>query len=257
MKTTKIIQLPIGKKIYFASDFHLGAPDFAISKQRELRLIAWLKSIENDAYAVILMGDIFDFWFEYKHVIPKGYSRFFGQLASMSDAGIEIIAFTGNHDMWMFDYLQVELGIEIIRTEVDWEVNGKKFHLGHGDGLGPYDGKYKILKRFFANKVCQRLFAFLHPWIGFSIAMNWSKTSRIYNQTRTELVAIESEWLVAYCQEQETVKHRDFYIFGHRHLPLEIPILDGSLYINLGEWLHYNTYAEFDGHESKLKTYNP
>jgi len=239
--------LPKGKSIFFASDFHLGAPNEVESRIRENRIIEWLKSIETKAHTVLLMGDIFDFWFEYKHVVPKGYTRFFGQLAKMSDAGIKLIAFTGNHDMWMFSYLESELDITIIRKEVDWQINNTSFHIGHGDGLGPKDYKYKFLKQIFANKFCQRLFAFLHPWIGFSIATNWSKSSRNFNFKRKDLIAIESEWLVAYCREQEKLKHRDFYIFGHRHLPLEIPIGQSALYVNLGEWLHYNSYAEFDG----------
>ena len=248
-------QLPKGQKLYFASDFHLGAPNHASSRQRERLIINWLDSIAPDAHTIFLMGDIFDFWFEYKHVIPKGFIRIQGKLAQLIDSGINIVFFTGNHDMWMFDYFSTELGIPIYRDPVPMTINGKTFLLGHGDGLGPGDAIYKILKKIFANPVCQWLFGFLHPWIGMGIAQTWSGRSRLHNDKKTGLLETESEWLFTYCKEVEAKQHHDFYIFGHRHLPLDLAVNKNSRYINLGEWIQERTYAVFDGENLELKKY--
>jgi len=154
------------KKVYFASDFHLGIDARLSSREREKQLVRWLEQIRKDAYSIYLVGDVFDFWFEYKTVVPKGYVRLLGKLAELRDEGIPIYFFTGNHDMWMFSYFEEELGIPIYREPIVREIMGKTFFIGHGDGLGPGDHGYKFIKRVFANPVCQWLFERLHPKIG-------------------------------------------------------------------------------------------
>jgi UDP-2,3-diacylglucosamine hydrolase len=247
------ITLSGSEKIYFASDFHLGTPDEVSSLEREKKIVAWLDNISFDAKAIFLLGDQFDFWFEYKYTIPKGFSRFIGKLAELRDKNIPIYFFTGNHDMWMFDYFPKELGIPIVRGNMLLEVSGKKLLIGHGDGLGPGDHKYKFLKMFFNSKVCQRLFAFLHPWIGFSIAVNWSKSSRITNIQKDEQFLGEKEHLWIFCEETEQKTHHDFYVFGHRHLVIDMPVGERSRYINLGEWVTGAQYAVFDGVDLRVK----
>ncbi len=203
------------------------------------------------------MGDIFDFWFEYKHAIPKGFIRLQGKLAELRDAGIPISFFTGNHDMWMFDYFKKEMGITIYRAPEVLHVGDQKLLIGHGDGLGPGDNTYKILKKFFNSKLCQWLFARIHPNLGIAIANQWSRQSRINNTKGEEhFLGEDKEFLVIYCNDLERKEHHDYYIFGHRHLPLDIPIGDKSRYINLGEWVHHNTYAEYDGKSVTLKTHS-
>jgi UDP-2,3-diacylglucosamine hydrolase len=246
-----------GKKLFFASDFHLGVPDHASSLAREKRIVSWLDSIKHEAHTIFLLGDIFDFWFEYRHAIPKGYIRLQGKLAELRDAGIPIIFFTGNHDMWMFDYFEKELDIPIYRKPEVLFVGQHKLLIGHGDGLGPGDRTYKILKRFFNSKVCQWLFARIHPNIGIGIANYWSRSSRITNTKKEETFqGEEGEFLMVYCRELEKHDHHDFYIFGHRHLPLDLKINDSSRYINLGEWVNFSTYASYDGSSLELKTFS-
>lgn len=252
---TKISPLN-GKKIFFASDFHLGAPDATSSLEREKRIVAWLEQIKNNAHSIYLLGDIFDFWFEYKRAIPKGFIRLQGKLAELKDAGITIEFFTGNHDMWMFDYFPKELGIPIHRNPLILSYNDQLLMIGHGDGLGPGDGMYKFLKKFFTSRICQWLFARIHPNLGIGLAHSWSRKSRISNVKREEkFQGEEKEFLLAYCKEMETKTHHDFYIFGHRHLPLDLVVGTNSRYINLGEWVHFNTYAEYDGKNVALKTF--
>jgi len=245
--------MPSPNKIYFASDIHLGAGSYESSRQREDRFVRWLDSIKADAAEVFLMGDVFDFWFEYKTVVPKGYIRLLGKLAELTDNGVKLWMFKGNHDMWMFDYLVNELGATIITNELVIERGGKKFFLHHGDGLGPGDRKYKILKKFFRSKLCQWLFARLHPNLGIGIANRWSQNSRIVNDKKEDRKVYEQEWLVTYSKEVLQTTYYDYLIFGHRHLPLDIQLTGKSRYINLGEWINYNSYAEFDGEELSLK----
>ena len=246
-----------GKKIFFASDFHLGVPNYSESLDREKRIIRWLEAIRHEAHAIYLLGDIFDFWFEYKHTIPKGFIRLQGKLAELRDAGIPIVFFTGNHDMWMFDYFKDELGIPIYRDPQLLQVGEHKLLVGHGDGLGPGDTTYKFLKKFFNSKVCQWLFARLHPNFGIGIARYWSRKSRIGNLNREEkFQGEEGEFLWIYCKEMEKRSHHDFYVFGHRHLPLDLKINESSRYINLGEWVQFNSYAVYDGSDVTLKTWN-
>jgi UDP-2,3-diacylglucosamine hydrolase len=239
------------KKIYFASDFHLGSPNHQQSRMREDRIIRWLNFIEPTCSELFLMGDVFDFWFEYKMVIPKGYARLQGKLATMSDAGIKIYFFKGNHDMWVYDYFTTELGMQIISDDFEMERNGKQFYLHHGDGLGPGDHKYKFLRKIFRNPVCQWLFSLVPPRIGIGIANAWSDNSR--TKKAHAFTVPEDEWLFIHATEQLQKKHYDYFIFGHRHLPLDLKVGSNSRYVNTGEWMNYSTYAVFDGNELALK----
>jgi UDP-2,3-diacylglucosamine hydrolase len=257
VKTYFWSRMATGNKLYFASDFHLGAGKYTSIREREARIVRWLDIIKADAAEVFLMGDIFDFWFEYKTVVPKGYIRFLGKLAELADAGIKLYFFKGNHDMWMFDYFERELGATIISDELEIERNGKRFYLHHGDGLGPGDASYKILKKAFRSKVCQWLFARLHPNLGVGIANWWSQQSRIAGESSAENRSYEHEWLVIYSRELLQTHFYDYLIFGHRHLPMDIQLNDRSRYINLGEWVNYFSYAVFDGEKLSLEYFEP
>ncbi|MBY0427068.1 MAG: UDP-2,3-diacylglucosamine diphosphatase [Cytophagales bacterium] len=247
------IRLKEGKKAYFASDFHLGTPTHELSRARELKIISWLDRIKTDAQYIFLVGDIFDFWFEYKHAIPKGFVRFQGKLAELIDSGIEIIFFTGNHDMWMFSYFTQELGIKIYRENILLEIEGKRIYLGHGDGLGPGDHTYKFIKKFFASQLCQWLFQWLHPNIGFWIATGWSKKSRAANTENDNKFFGDKEWLLQYSLQIHPQIAADYYVFGHRHFPMEINVPPNSQFINIGDWLHNYTYGEFSEGNFRLK----
>jgi UDP-2,3-diacylglucosamine hydrolase len=245
-----------GKHIFFASDFHLGVPAGAQSNEREKRVIDWLTSIENTAQEIYLVGDIFDFWFEYKHAIPKGFVRFQGKIAALVDKGINIYFFTGNHDMWMFDYFERELGVTIIRQPIERTWNNHSFYIGHGDGLGPGDKTYKLLKRIFAARWSQWCFARIHPNFGIGLANYFSRKSRAATgDSDSKFLGNEKEWLYVYCKEKLEKKQYDYFIFGHRHLPLDIALTENSRYINLGEWINYNTFAVFDGETLRLETF--
>jgi len=252
------ITLNPGQKVFFASDFHLGAPDYQSSRIREDKIVRWLSDIQDDAAAIFLVGDIFDFWFEYEKVIPRGFIRFISKITALRDRGIPIFFFTGNHDLWMKDYFTVELDIPVFSNPINMEINHKKFLVGHGDGLGPGDEQYKVLKKIFTNKVCQWLFKWLHPDIGIALAQKWSGSSRISNNLKNEdtFKGEEGEWLWEYCRSVEMNMHFDYYIFGHRHLPLELEVAENSTYINLGEWVSQFTYGVFDGDKFILDTYS-
>lgn len=209
----------------------------------------------KDAEAIYLVGDIFDFWFEYKYVVPKGYVRLLGKLGELRDEGIRITAFKGNHDMWMFGYFEKELSIPVISDELILEENGKRILVHHGDGLGPGDRSYKLLKKIFRNPICQWLFSVLPPRLGFGLANYFSSKSRLANQAHDEVFKEEEEWLLQYTRDRQTKEHFDYYIFGHRHLPLDLKVDEKSRYINLGEWIHHSTYAVFDGQELRLEKF--
>jgi UDP-2,3-diacylglucosamine hydrolase len=240
-------------KIYFASDCHLGVPDYESSLAREKIFVKWLDSIKSDAKEIYLLGDIFDYWFEYKQVVPKGFVRLLGKLAELSDSGIIIHYFTGNHDMWMFGYFPKELNIQVYRAPVEREISGKKIFIAHGDGLGPADKGYKFIKKVFSNKVCQWLFARLHPNFGIWLAKYFSRKSRIANGSNDEIfLGEEKERLIQYIIEKEKSNHFDYYIFGHRHLPIDMKI-GNARYINLGEWVNHFSYAIFEKGNLELK----
>ena len=240
--------------IYFASDFHLGAPNHSESLEREKKIVSWLNKIEQDAKAIYLVGDIFDVWYEWKHAIPKGHVRLLGKLAEICDSGTPVHFFTGNHDLWTFGYLEKEIGLQVHRHPIQVEHQGKKLYIGHGDGLGPGDRSYKFLKKIFTNRLCQWLFSRIHPNTSFSLANYFSSTSRITKKDSDEQFKGEDqEWLVQYSKEILNAEHFDYLIFGHRHLPLEIELNSKSEYINLGDWISHFTYGIFDGKQFKLK----
>ncbi|MFT6500847.1 MAG: UDP-2,3-diacylglucosamine hydrolase [Crocinitomicaceae bacterium] len=244
------------KKIYFASDFHLGAPDYESSLVREKKIVSWLNHIEKDAAEIFLVGDIFDFWFEYKRAIPRGFARLQGKIADLTDKGIPVHVFTGNHDMWIFDYLPKELGVKLYREPIEREFFGKKYFIGHGDGLGPGDKGYKFLKKVFANKFCQWCFARLHPNFGIWLADRSSKTSRAKSgDTDEKYHGDENEWLFQFCLDTLKTTHYDNFIFGHRHLPIEKKVGENSTYYNLGEWINYCTYMVVDEDSISLETW--
>lgn len=251
------ISLHDHKKVFFASDFHLGAPDHQSSRVREEKIVRWLSEIQDEAAAIFLLGDIFDFWFEYEKVIPKGFIRFVSKITALREQGIPVFFFTGNHDLWMRDYFTVELDIPVFSNPIEMEINYKKFLIGHGDGLGPGDKKYKVLKKIFTNKACQWLFKWLHPDIGITLAQKWSGSSRISNDLKNEdsFKGEEGEWLWEYCRSVEAQMHFDYYIFGHRHLPLTLPVGTRSTYINLGEWVSQCHFGVFDGDAFQLNKF--
>lgn len=248
-------QIQSGKKIYFASDFHFGVPDHQSSIAREKKIIRWIESVEHDMQALFLVGDIFDFWFEYKYAIPKGFVRFLGKIAELTDRGIPVYFFHGNHDMWMFDYFKKELNVTIYHKPQVIEYGDKKIYVHHGDGLGPFDKKYKFLKSIFTNRFCQWLFARFHPNFGVGMASYFSRRSRISNNKKKDSFLEEKEWLLQYSKQVEAKTHHDYYVYGHRHLPLDLEVAENSRYINLGEWVNYTTYAAFDGTKLELLEY--
>ncbi|AQG79134.1 UDP-2,3-diacylglucosamine diphosphatase [Spirosoma montaniterrae] len=256
MSNLEHIPLPAGRHVYFASDFHLGTPTPDQSRAREQAVVNWLDTVRANAELIFLVGDVFDFWFEYKRSIPKGFIRLQGKLAELTDAGTRIVLFTGNHDMWMQDYFTQEMGIPVYRNPRQYEIGTKRFLIGHGDGLGPGDFTYKRLKRLFESGAGQWLFRWLHPDVGITLAQAWSRRSRISNQEKgEEFLGEDREWLMQYCREVEQREHHDYYVFGHRHLPLDLAVNDRSRYINLGEWVSAKTYGVFDGERLRLETW--
>lgn len=250
------MHLENGKKIYFASDLHLGAPNYEESLKRERHFVKWLEEIRHDAAEIYIVGDLFDFWFEYKKAVPRGFVRVLGKLAEIVDSGIPVHMFTGNHDMWIFDYLPQEIGVTLYRKPIEREWNGKKFLIGHGDGLGPGDHGYKFIKKVFENPFSQWSFARLHPNFGIGLADYFSKKSRAKTgDSDAKFLGEENEWLVIYSKEVLKKQHFDYFVFGHRHLPLEIQLQPESKYVNLGDWIQYFTYGVFDGKTMELKDY--
>lgn len=250
------IQLPQGKKVYFASDNHLGAPTFEASLPREKKFVAWLDEIKHNAAAIFLLGDLFDFWFEYKSVVPKGFTRTLGKLAELSDSGIPIYYFVGNHDLWMNGYFEKELNIPVFHEPREYNINNTSFFIGHGDGLGPGDKGYKRMKKVFTNPIGKWLFRWLHPDLGVRIAQFFSvKNKLISGADDVKFLGEDNEWLVQYSKAKLQEKHHDYFVFGHRHLPMQIALENNSKYINLGDWITYYTYAVFDGKSMELKEY--
>ena len=242
------------KKIYFASDNHLGAPDYNSSLKREKHFVQWLDFVKKDAQEIFLLGDLFDFWFEYKKVVPKGFVRVLGKIAEISDNGIPIHYFVGNHDLWMNDYFQKELRVKVYRKPKDFNIMNKTFYIGHGDGLGPYDKGYKIMKKVFTNSFAKFLYRIIHPDIGIGIGQYFSQKNKILSGEKDiNFLGDDKEWLAKYSRKKLQEKHRDYFIFGHRHLPIEIELNQNSKYINLGDWINHYTYGVFDGNKFETK----
>jgi UDP-2,3-diacylglucosamine hydrolase len=248
------MELAASKKVYFLSDFHLGAPDEKASRVREAQIVQFLQTARQDAAAIFIVGDIFDFWFEYKEVVPKGFVRLLGCLASINDAGIPIHIFTGNHDLWMQDYLTKEIGASVYFSAKEFTFSGKQFFVAHGDGLGPGDEGYKFLKKIFTNPICKFLFRWMHPDLGIKLANFFSSQSRIKTGSSDEIfLGEDKEWLIIYSKELSQTNKANYFIFGHRHYALDLKISDNARYINLGDWIRSNTYAVFDGNDLELK----
>ena len=241
------------KKIYFSSDFHLGADALESSIEREKKIVRWLDIIHHDVRELYLVGDVFDHWYEYKKTVPKGYIRLLGKLREMRDDQIPIWFFTGNHDMWMFRYFDEEFGIPILRQPIQKEIDGKQFFIGHGDGLGPGDYGYKTIKKIFNNPLCQWAFGWLHPDIGLSMMRFFSLKSRQYTGEEAPFEFPDKEWLVQFAECHHQVHEIDYYVFGHRHLPIDYLLSNGkSRYINLGEWMYASSYGVWDGTDMQL-----
>lgn len=248
------ITVPKGKNIYFASDQHLGAPTMEASMVREKKFVAWLDDVKKDAAAIFLLGDLFDFWFEYKTVVPQGFTRTLGKLAEITDSGIPVYFFVGNHDLWMNGYLEKELNITVFHKPQEFRFNNTSFFIGHGDGLGPHDIGYKRMKKVFTNPFFQWLFRWLHPDLGVKLGQYLSvKNKMISGDEDIKFLGEDKEWLVQYCKRKLEKQHYDYFVFGHRHLPLEIDLNGKSTYTNLGDWISYYTYGVFAEGRLSLK----
>ncbi|NKI26572.1 UDP-2,3-diacylglucosamine diphosphatase [Arenibacter sp. 6A1] len=246
--------VPKGKNIYFASDQHLGAPTMEASMVREKKFVAWLDDVKKDAAAIFLLGDLFDFWFEYKTVVPQGFTRTLGKLAEITDSGIPVYFFVGNHDLWMNGYLEKELNITVFHKPQEFRFNNTSFFIGHGDGLGPHDIGYKRMKKVFTNPFFQWLFRWLHPDLGVKLGQYLSvKNKMISGDEDIKFLGEDKEWLVQYCKRKLEKQHYDYFVFGHRHLPLEIDLNGKSTYTNLGDWISYYTYGVFAEGRLSLK----
>ncbi len=242
------------KNIYFASDQHFGAPNIEESHIREKKFVKWLDEIKDHAESIFLLGDLIDFWFEYKNAVPKGFVRLFGKLAELTDSGIKIYFFVGNHDLWVRDYFQKELSIEVFYKPTEFIFNNKKFLIGHGDGLGPGDKGYKRMKKLFTNPFAKWFYRWLHPDLGIPLAQYFSQKNKLISgEEDVKFLGEEKEWLIQYCKEKLTTEHYDYFVFGHRHLPMEINLSENSKYINTGDWITHFTYCKFDGERLLLK----
>lgn len=250
------VNLDPGKKVYFASDQHFGIPNATESRKREDRFIRWMDEIKADAQIIFLMGDLFDFWHEWKYVVPKGYIRVLGKIAELKDSGIEIYFFVGNHDLWMKNYFQEELGIPVFFEKQYFEINNRQFLLAHGDGLGPGDKGYKRMKKVFTNPLAQWAFRWLHPDIAMRIANYMSqKNKMISGDEDKQFLGEDKEFLILYSKEKLKTDKINYFVYGHRHLPMVLDLSPDSKYVNLGDWISYFTYGVFDGNSFGLKTY--
>ena len=247
--------MPEKGKIYFVSDVHLGAPALANNRERELQFARWLDFIRDDVAELYLMGDIFDFWFEYRKVVPRGFTRVLGRLADMSDRGIPIHFFAGNHDVWVFDYLPQEIGLILHRNELIAEIRGKKFYLAHGDGLDPEDKGYLFLKKIFTSKKLQWVFSRLHPNFAFHLAHQWSKSSRLSKLNRQEEFKVKNECMYKFAEKFLDKEWIDYFIFGHRHRMADVEVKNNSRFILLGDWITHFSYGEFDGENVVLNKF--
>jgi len=245
-------------KTYFVSDVHLGSSTFIESLEREKRLVRWLEFIRNDAKELYLLGDIFDFWFEYIEAVPRGFTRFLGKLAELSDSGVEIHYFTGNHDLWMNDYLPNEIGLILHKKPSVTNIGGKTFYIAHGDGLGDRSLSFKLIRWVFHNRICQILFRTFHPDLGIKLAHVWAKHSRLKEWKYPKpFLGEEKENLVIYSKSYiQTHPETDYLIFGHRHILLDKMLSIKNRIMIIGDWLQHFSYAVFDGKELTLKQFD-
>ena len=235
------------RKIYFASDFHLGLSAGSLPLDREKKVVRWLNSVVNDAKEIYLLGDIFDFWWEYKLVVPRGFTRFLGTVAEITDSGIPVHFFTGNHDMWVGDYLSTECGVIIHTSPVTTIFDNKKFHLAHGEGLGTRDFGYKILLSIFRNKPLRAMYSALHPSFGMGIGHRWSLNSRLGKGLTMDFLGEEKEDLIRYARTILENEKIDYFIFGHRHLAMVYKMEPQIEIVFLGDWIKNGSYAEWNG----------
>ncbi len=246
------------KSVYFLSDAHLGSLAIPYGRMQERRLVRFLDSIKEKAAAIYLLGDMFDFWYEYRYVVPRGYTRFLGKLSELCDAGVEVHFFTGNHDIWAYDYLERECGVTIHRQPLTTEIYGHEFFLAHGDGLGDTSAGFKILRWIFHNRVCQRLMSALHPRWGIAFGLKWARHSYIKHKQLHEDVfqGEEREPLVCYARSYiESHPDIDYFLFGHRHIELDMMVSRKSRLMILGDWISRFTYAVYDGEHLFLEEY--
>lgn len=246
------------KNVYFLSDAHLGAKLLNNNRERERMLVDFLQKIKPNCSELFLLGDMFDFWFEYKHSVPKGHVRFLAELANYTDHGIKVHFFTGNHDIWAFDYLEKECGVILHTSMLETTLCGKSFFIGHGDGLNPNDKGYLFLRRTFRNRFLQKCFRLIHPDLGIALANKWSSHSRLKGNGKieaSEYLGDDREEIVLYCKNILRKRHIDFFIFGHRHLPIHLKLGESSYYINTGDWITHFTYARFDGAQVFIDKY--
>ena len=239
-----------GTKTYFLSDFHLGAKYIDNPRKQEQRIVSFLESIRNDAKEIYLLGDILDYWFEYRYVVPKGYVRFFGKIAELADSGIKIYWFIGNHDIWIFDYLPSELGVEIVDGSQIKQIDGKTFFIAHGDGLGDESRLFRMLRAFFRNRFCQRLYAGIHPRWTVPFALNWSRSNRVNGEDRPFGCDEPLQRFVTNYKEDQKI---DYFVFGHRHVAVDKSISNNSRLIILGDWIKLYSYAVYDGNDLRLQ----
>lgn len=244
------------KNIYFISDLHLGMSPAGDSRQRENLVVEWLASISGDARELWLMGDTFDYWFEYRKVVPRGFVRFLGELARLSDGGVEIHMFTGNHDVWIFDYLPSEVGLKVHRKPLMKEWDGRRFFLGHGDGLLKSDRGYRLLQGVFKSRTMQWLYTRIHPNGSMAFAQWWSRSSRNKKGAFVPFLGEDREHQIIYARQKIREEPGiSYFVFGHRHIPFDIRLDEDSRVICLGDWISNFTYAVFDGKDLQLKRY--
>lgn len=246
-------------RVYFISDLHLGATYYPDPRKWEERVVRFLDSIAGDAEELYMLGDILDYWYEYRNVVPRGFVRFFGALARLADSGIKIHWFIGNHDIWLFDYLKNEIGLEVVDGHTVREIKGKRFFLTHGDGVGRLKPTFRFLRGVFRNRLCQKLYAAIHPRWTIAFAHKWSDSSRGYSpENKAEYYGEENEPLVIFSKEylRDVDPHIDYFVYGHRHILLDIPLGDGGCrMIVLGDWIHHYSYGVFDGETFELKIF--
>jgi len=242
-----------GRKIFFASDFHLGLNAGAPPIEREKRVVSWLHEAAQEADQIFLLGDIFDFWWEYKLVVPKGFTRFLGTLSSITDSGVPVHFFTGNHDMWVGDYLSKECGLIIHTGPVTTSFNNRKFYLAHGEGLGTKSTGFKILLKIFRNKPLRVMYSALHPAIGVGFGHRWSLNSRLGKGITADFMGEENEDLIRYSKGILEHEKIDYFIYGHRHLAMTTKINEGAEIIYLGDWIKSSSYVVWDGNNLTLR----